>query len=265
MVKHDSIFQTKENLLRIASFYFFFFFLQINLISGLTEDSWILISALHSICCDVLCWNIWREHDFQLEEGRPHRCPENCRPDDESMPTIHHSLCNSNPGFHALTSAKHYWWALKWAVLHWNAVLINSGYTFLSMMLISSISRDWGRISKCLILCWYSKHFLSAHFCPLSLLPCDGSFYAFISLGHGMPSNPVKQYLRRRPWGSFQKRLTAESVSWVKQMVLPSVGGPRPTHRPAEGPNRTESEKSLNFLSLFHYLSWDMNLLLPLD
>lgn len=38
---------------RVALFYFFFFFLQISLMSALIETTGFLDSFLHSVCCDL--------------------------------------------------------------------------------------------------------------------------------------------------------------------------------------------------------------------
>ena len=52
--------------------------MQISLRSGLIEDSWVLISALQSICCDMLfCFKTLKEiqshTDMSLENGGPWR------------------------------------------------------------------------------------------------------------------------------------------------------------------------------------------------
>ena len=63
---------------------------------------------------------------------------------------------------------------------------------------------------------------------------CDGSFHVSTWRGSGMPRQLAKRDFWVCLWGLFQKRLTFELTSGVKQVVLPSVGGHRPIPRGEE-------------------------------
>ena len=76
--------------------------------------------------------------------------------------------------------------------------------------------------------------------------------------GHGVPRYLVKHCFWVCLWGCFWMRLAFESVGWVKQIALPSVGGPQPVCWASEWNKNTEER----IHSWPDYLSWHIGLLL---
>jgi len=78
---------------------------------------------------------------------------------------------------------------------------------------------------------------------------CQSQFYVSTRLGHRVPRYLVKYYFWMCVWGGFCMRLTFESVYWVKQISLLSVGGHHPIYwRPDR--NQKAEEGRISFLCL---------------
>lgn len=69
LMKSIAVFQNKRKSSEKSGFFFFFFYVFAHISLGLREDSWILLSTLHSVCCINTCHVASGKHHCILIKG----------------------------------------------------------------------------------------------------------------------------------------------------------------------------------------------------